>query len=107
MSIVTVKSLNDSTKTYQFIDNGQPMRGGVKDVFFSPDKKYVVAIFREKLDFNQKDRLKKITNYYLPQIQTREAGDYYLNEVYRWPVDVIDHNGLTGIIVPIYNSKFF
>jgi hypothetical protein len=107
MKTITVKSINDTSKTYQYVDNGEPMRGGVKDVFFSPDKKYVVAIFRDKLDFNQKERLKKITNLYLPQIKNREAGDYYLNEVYRWPTDVIEHNGFIGVIVPIYNSKFF
>ena len=107
MKTITVKSINNSSKTYQYVDNGEPMRGGVKDVFFSPDKKYVVAIFRDKLDFNQKERLQKITNHYLPLIQNRDAGDYYLNEVYRWPTDVIEHNGLTGVIVPIYNSKFF
>ena len=89
MKTITVKSINDTSRTYQFVDNGEPMRGGVKDVFFSPDRKYVVAIFRDKLDFNQKERLQRITNYYLPQIQSKEAGDYYLNEVYRWPTDVI------------------
>ena len=55
MNTITVKSINDQSKTYQFIDNGEPMRGGVKDVYFSPCKKYVVALFRDKLDFNQKD----------------------------------------------------
>ncbi len=107
MSIITVKSINDPTKTYQYLDTKEPMRGGMKDVYFSPDKKYVVALFRDKLDFNQKDRLKKITGHYLPQIQKKPAGDYYLNEIFRWPTDVVEHNGLTGIIVPIYNQKFF
>ena len=65
MSTITVKSINNPSKTYQFVNTGEPMRGGVKDVFFSPDKKYVVAIFRDRLDFNQKERLQKITNHYL------------------------------------------
>ncbi len=30
-------------KTYQYVDNGEPMRGGMKDVYFGPDKSYVVA----------------------------------------------------------------
>ena len=107
MSTVTVKSINDSTKTYQFVDNGEPMRGGVKDVYFSPDKKYVVAVFRDKLDLNQKERLQRITSKYLAQIQNGDAGDYYLNEVYRWPTDVIEYNGLTGVIVPIYHANYF
>ena len=57
MNTITVRSINDVAKSYQFIDNGEPMRGGVKDVYFSPDRKYVVAIFRDKLDSNQKERL--------------------------------------------------
>src|SRR5665647_3947268 len=35
--------------------------GGMKDVYFSPDKSYVVAFFRDKQDFNAKDRLQNIT----------------------------------------------
>ncbi|MFC4476866.1 helix-hairpin-helix domain-containing protein [Flavobacterium chungangensis] len=107
MSTVTVKSINDPTKTYKFVDNGEPMRGGVKDVYFSPDRKYVVATFRGKLDFNQKERLQKITNKYHSQIKNGEAGDYYLNEVFRWPIDVVEYNGLIGVIVPIYNYNYF
>ncbi|WP_136666518.1 helix-hairpin-helix domain-containing protein [Flavobacterium sp. H122] len=107
MRTITVKSVHDVSKTYQYVDNGEPMKGGVKDVYFSPDRQYVVAFFRDKLDANQKERLQKITNLYLPQIQNREASDYYLNEIYRWPTDVVEHNGLTGIIVPVYNQNFF
>jgi serine/threonine protein kinase len=107
-NIVTVKSINaGSTATYQFVDDGEPKRGGVKDVYFSPDRRYVVAIFREKLDYNQKERLKKITNEYHLQIRTKEAGDYYLNDIFRWPTDVIELNGYTGVIVPIYSPRFF
>jgi serine/threonine protein kinase len=106
--VITVKSINvNSNATYQYIDDGEPKRGGVKDVYFSPDRKYVVAIFRDKQDFNQRERLIKITDKYLKQIRDKEAGDYYLEEVYRWPTDVIEVNGRLGIIVPIYNSKFF
>jgi hypothetical protein len=58
MKTITVKSINDSSKTYQYIDNGEPMRGGVKDVFL-PDKKNMLYYFRDKLDFNQKKGYKK------------------------------------------------
>ena len=37
MSTKTVSSIINAGKTYQFVDNGEPMRGGMKDVFFSPD----------------------------------------------------------------------
>ena len=106
MPTITVTSIINGT-TYQYVDNGEPKSGTAKNVYFSPDKKYVVAIFKEKQDFNQKERLKKITSDYLNRIKNNEGGDYYLDEIYRWPTDVIETNGKVGIIVPIYNSKFF
>jgi serine/threonine protein kinase len=108
MSTITVKSVNPGgTEFYQFVDDGDPKRGGMKDVYFSPDRKYVVAFFREKLDFNQKERLRKITVDYLRQIQTKDAGDYFLQDIFRWPTDVVEYNGLTGVVVPIYAPHFF
>ncbi|UUC44696.1 helix-hairpin-helix domain-containing protein [Flavobacterium cerinum] len=107
MSIITVKSVNDPSKSYQYTDTDSPMRGGMKDVYFSPDKSYVIAFFRDQLDDNQKERLKRITNYYLPQIQNKDAADYFLDEIFRWPSDVVEHKGMTGIIVPTYKGKFF
>ena len=106
MPTITVTSIINGT-TYQYVDNGEPKSGTAKNVYFSPDKKYVVAIFKEKQDFNQKERLKKITSDYLNRIKNNEGGDYYLDEIYRWPTDVVETNGKVGIIVPIYNSKFF
>jgi serine/threonine protein kinase len=106
MSTVTVKSIINGA-TYQFVDNGEPKSGTAKNVYFSPDRKYVVAIFKEKQDFNQKERLKNIVTKYLKQIQTKDAGQYYLDEIYRWPTDIIEHKDKTGLIVPIYHPKFF
>src|SRR4051812_23969283 len=106
MSTITVKSII-SNDTYQYIDNGEPKSGTAKNVYFSPDRKYVVAIFKEKQDFNQKERLKKITSEYLKRIKSYDGSNYYLDEIYRWPTDVIECNGKIGLIVPIYNPKFF
>ncbi|RBQ08677.1 helix-hairpin-helix domain-containing protein [Pedobacter miscanthi] len=106
MSIINVKSIL-TDRSYQYVDNGDPKSGTAKNVYFSPDRKYVVAIFKEKQDFNQKERLTKIVTKYLNQIQSKEAGDYYLNEIYRWPTDLIETGDRIGIIVPIYSSKFF
>jgi hypothetical protein len=105
-SIVKVKSKHTGLQ-YQYFDTGEPLRGGVKDVYFSPDKQYVVAIFRAPLDENQKERLHRITDLYLKRIQNSDASDYFLNQVFRWPTDIIERNGLTGIIVPVYHPNFF
>lgn len=106
MSTITVKSIINGA-TYQYVDTGEPKSGTAKDVYFSPDRKYVVALFKEKQDFNQKERLKKIATDYLNRIKNHDTGSYYLDEIFRWPTDVVEYNGKTGIIVPIYNSKFF
>lgn len=105
--IVRVNSIINPSQTYEYVDDGSPKQGGVKDVYFSPDRKYVVAFFRETLDLNQKDRIKRIVTTYLDRIKTGNAPDYYLNDIFRWPYDAVEKNGKTGVIVPIYHSKFF
>lgn len=106
MSTQTVYSIIDKSKSYQFVDNGEPMRGGMKDVYFSLDKSYVVAIFRDKQDFNSVERLKKIATTYFDSFFNREGGDYYKN-IYAWPTDVINHNDNVGVVVPTYSKNFF
>lgn len=107
MSIVRVYSIVDSTKMYEYVDDGRPKQGGVKDVYFSPKREYVVAFFREKQDTNQKERIKKIVTLYHENIKKGNASGYYLNDIFRWPYDAVEKNGLIGVIVPIYKSDFF
>ena len=102
----TVSSTIYQGKTYRFVDNGEPMRGGMKDVYFSPDKSYVVAIFRDPQDDNSKERLKKIVTQYYDSFFKREGGDYY-KKLYCWPTDVIEFDRKVGIVVPCYDQNFF
>jgi serine/threonine protein kinase len=106
MTTITVKSILNGD-SYQYVDTGEPKSGTAKNVYFSPDKKYVVAIFKEKQDFNQLDRLKRIASVHLERIKKMDGGDFFLDEIFRWPTDVIEYNGKTGIIVPIYKSNYF
>ena len=105
--IVRVNSIINPSQTYEFVDDGSPKQGGVKDVYFSPDRKYVVAFFRDELDINQKERIKRIVTTYLDRIKDGNAPDYYLNEIFRWPYDAVEKDKKTGVVVPIYHSKFF
>ena len=107
MRTITVKSINDTSKTYQYIDNGDPKSGTAKNVYFSPDRKYVVAIFKSKQDFNQIDRLKRITSIQLERLKNMEGGIFYIEDIFRWPTDVIETDGKIGIIVPIYKPNYF
>ena len=103
---ITVKSIING-KTYQYYDTSEPKSGTEKCVYFSPDKTYVVAMFKAKQDYEQIERLKTITTAHLERIKKFENGNYYLDEIYRWPTDVVEANGKTGIIVPLYKPNFF
>jgi len=107
MRIIKVHSVITPSLSYEYIDDGNPKQGGVKDVYFAPNRQYVIAFFREPLDFNQKDRIKRIVTLYLDNIKKGNAADYFLNDIYRWPYDAVEKDGKTGVIVPIYNARFF
>jgi len=76
MSIKSAPSLITPGKAYDFVDNGEPMRGGMKDVYFAPDKSYVVALYRDKQDFNSRERLTKLVTQYYDSFFNREGGAY-------------------------------
>jgi len=102
----TVFSIITNGRTYQYIDNGEPMRGGMKDVYFSPDRSYVVAFYRDVQDHNSRERLIKIATQYYDSFFKKEGGEYY-KDLYSWPIDVVEQNRKLGIVVPTYNRNFF
>ncbi len=105
-AVQSAASLITAGKTYPYVDNGEPMRGGMKDVYFAPDRSYVVAFYRDKQDFNSKERLKKLVSQYYDAFFNRESGDYF-KALYCWPTDMVESGGRTGLIVPTYNKTFF
>lgn len=102
----TVSSVINQGKTYEYVDNGEPMRGGMKDVYFSPDKTYVVAFYRDEQDYNARERLTKIVTSYYDSFFNREGGDYY-KTLYCWPTDMVEEDKRVGLVVPAYNKNFF
>ncbi len=109
MNKTTTLTANDGS-TVQYVDNGSPMQGGLKDVYFSPDKSYVVAFFRQKFkpaEYSaQKDRLTTIASTYRERIFNQVGGEYW-KDLYCWPTKVVEHNGLIGVVVPVYPQHFF
>lgn len=80
--------------------------GGMKDVYFSPDKSYVVAFFREKQDFRAKDRLINITGKYRDNIFNQAGGEYW-KDLYCWPTKIVEYNDKLGLVCPTYQKCFF
>lgn len=81
-------------------------QGGMKDVYFSPDRSYVVAFFRDKLDYQGQERLKSIVGTYREGIFEREGGDYW-KELFCWPTGIVEKDGRTGVVAPVYKQHFF
>lgn len=80
--------------------------GAMKDVYFSPDKSYVVGFFRTPQDANSVDRLKNITGVYRERIFNQVGGEYWKN-LFCWPTKMVEWNGKLGIVCPSYQSHFF
>jgi len=101
---VSVKST--SGKTYQYVWNDSPPAGAMKEVYFAPDKSYVVAFFKETQNATAIERLEDLVGRYRKGIFEREGGDYWKN-IYCWPTDLIKEGGRVGIVVPTYRKHFF
>jgi serine/threonine protein kinase len=103
MSLTSAKGADGSKVDFIKQD---PMQGAVKDVYFSPNKDYVVAFYRNKLDDNGKERLERLVGQYRRGI-FGESGSTFWEDLYRWPEKIVEYNGMTGIVVPVYQPKFF
>jgi serine/threonine protein kinase len=104
MSSVIRLAAHDGTPI-EFVDRirGQ---GGMKDVYFSPDRSYVVAFFRTPADSATRDRLLSITGAFREKIFNQAGGEYW-NHVYCWPTNVVEHNGRLGLTAPFFKPHFF
>lgn len=104
--MATVKATGESGKQWDYVDTviGQ---GGMKDVYFAPDKSYVVGFFRSRPDPVAMQRLRNIVKKYRERIiDDPESGAYW---AYRmcWPMDIVDVNGRIGIVSPTYAGNYF
>ncbi|MEM0997026.1 MAG: lipopolysaccharide kinase InaA family protein [Bacteroidota bacterium] len=81
-------------------------QGGMKDVFFSPDKSYVVGFFRQPQDQNSRDRLNMITGKYRQNIFAQAGGSYW-ESVFCWPTHTVEFEGRLGVVAPTYPAHFF
>lgn len=80
--------------------------GGSKDVYYSPDKSYVVAFFRKTPDANARARLERIVGLYRENIFGQEFGDYW-KRFFCWPTNIVYHEGRLGVVSPTYDPEFF
>lgn len=102
-NIVTVIAADGST--VKFV-NEIKASGGMKDVYFSPDKDYVVAFFRGAADAATRERVSVITSTYKDRIFNQSGGAYW-KKMFCWPTTMLEHEGRIGVVVPFYDNDFF
>ena len=104
MSIFRLQTTNGTT--FEFDDGAPAGTGGMKDVFFSRDRRHVIGWYRKTPDANAMERLKNITNIYRQRIFEQEGGAYW-ESLFCWPSHIIEERGLVGVVMPAYQSHFF
>jgi len=101
---VTLKATDGST--VEFFDEIKE-QGGVKDVYFSPDKSYVVAFYRNPINHNDKERINNIVGIYRERIFTNNTEGEYWKNLFAWPTKMVEWNGKIGVVIPFYDKRFF
>jgi serine/threonine protein kinase len=100
-----IKCKTSDGKDVEFVDEiiGS---GAMKDVYFSPDKSYVVCFYKSPQDYQAKERLQMITGKYRDSIFNQIGGDYWKN-LFCWPTAMVEYGGKLGIVAPTYAKDFF
>ncbi len=100
-----VKCLTTDGEPIEFVDDIVGS-GAMKEVYFSPDKTYVVAFYKAAQDLQARDRLQMITGKYRDNIFGQAAGSYWRG-LFCWPVAMVEHEGRIGIVAPTYPQHFY
>lgn len=97
-------------QTIKFVFKNDAPSGTMKQVFFAPDKKYVVALFHKTPDATSVQRLEALVGKYREDIFGLDGGNYW-KDLFCWPDKIvectIDGKKRIGITMPVYPSNFF
>ena len=108
MNIIKLNAL-DGTQI-EFDKDSQAGCGAMKDVYFSPDKSYVVGFFRKPQDNNSRERLQTIVTNYKKMLFENEGGKN-IESLFCWPTHIVEYNDgnkvKIGVVCPTYDKKFF
>lgn len=80
--------------------------GVMKDVYWTPDRKRVVGIYRDPVTGPARERLDAIVGIYRERIFDTPEGPYW-QKLFRWPTHLFEVEGQVGIVLPTYEPNFF
>ena len=103
MALVKINAKDGSPVEFNYT---APKQGGQKDVYFSPDRSYVVCFYRDPLDSTDESRIGKIVDLYRKNIFDQPGGNFW-KDYFCWPEKIVEYDGMKGITAPAYQSHFF
>lgn len=101
-----VKVTSQDGASLEFDDAAPAGSGAMKDVYFSPDKSYVIGFLRQRPDINSLERLQNLVTAYRTGIIEGPGGEYWA-KLFCWPTHLVEHRGAIGIVLPTYEKHFF
>jgi len=101
-----VKLISLDGSSLEFDDAAHAGSGAMKDVFFAPDKSYVIGFLRQKPDVNSLERLQNLVTAYRKGIMDGPGGGYWA-KTFCWPTHLVEHKGTVGVVLPCYEKHFF
>lgn len=96
-------TLVDGKQVEFVVDPDKTMEGGMKQVYFTPDKSSVVCFFKSQTDATRRMRLDAVVGKYNPTTQSN--GEFW-KKLFCWPTGIVQTPQL-GIVCPTYPSNFF
>ncbi len=78
----------------------------MKNVYFAPDKSYVVAYFRDSQDSTTVERMQYIVEMGRRYIYGGIDGAYWTH-LFCWPKDLIREPNKLGVVIPTFHDKFY
>jgi hypothetical protein len=87
-------------------DASGAMQGGMKRVFFTPERAHVVAFYHRENDVEARRRRLEDVLRYDPTAPGQTHADYW-RDVFCWPSALVEHPRLgLGLVLPAYPPKF-
>jgi len=112
----TVRATLKDGRTVDYVYKDDPPQGGMKVVYFTPDKSLALCFFKNQntgADPNRIARLESIIGRFNPTVLRTDGGaapnqmsaDYF-KRLFCWPTAIITQPRL-GIMTPVYQPNFF
>ena len=93
-------------REYEFVMTDPPLLQGAMKVYFSPCRDYVIGFFKAPLSPRERISLESVSEKFRQAISGQIGGNS-LKELFCGPENIVEWNGETGIVVPMYAGHFF